>query len=344
MRDFYTLTELGRARRLRPMAFAALAHYDLDVRRVTLVTNSTNGIFRIDTTGGEKFVLRISLPGELGHSREQTLSELIFVDALSGDPSVNAPTPLRSRDGELVVTVAVDGVPEPRNCVVFRWLPGGNIGDRMTGQNLERYGELSAHLHWFAGAWTPPADFTLDYVYDTPFPYRDHVRIFNDEYRSLLPDGRHDLFTEAVTRGTALASRLKQSEPARVIHGDLHMWNIMLSRGKLYVFDFEDMLWGWPVQDIGTTLYYLFGEDNFEEMAQSFRQGYERVCPWPEREPGEVNTCMAMRAVNLANYVLADPSPEWQVLQDGYFRRTEGRLRALLYGDDFRIEDYPLTG
>ena len=57
MKDFYALTTRGRALRLRRMALAALERYDLDVRRVRLLTNSTNGIFRVDTAE-TKYALR----------------------------------------------------------------------------------------------------------------------------------------------------------------------------------------------------------------------------------------------------------------------------------------------
>ena len=49
MKDYYTLTNRGRALRLRQLALAALADYDLDVKSVRLITNLFNGIFRVDT-------------------------------------------------------------------------------------------------------------------------------------------------------------------------------------------------------------------------------------------------------------------------------------------------------
>ena len=62
MKSFSTLTVLGQARRLRTLALNALQSYDLDVARLRLVTNEFNGIFRVDTTDGQKFILRVTLP------------------------------------------------------------------------------------------------------------------------------------------------------------------------------------------------------------------------------------------------------------------------------------------
>ena len=53
MKGFSEPTVRGRARRFRLMALQALEHYDLDVVRVRLVTNETNGIFRVDKAIGK---------------------------------------------------------------------------------------------------------------------------------------------------------------------------------------------------------------------------------------------------------------------------------------------------
>lgn len=58
MRDFYELTGRGRVRRMRQLAAAALAHYSLRVERMRLLGDGWNYVFRLDTAGGEKFVLR----------------------------------------------------------------------------------------------------------------------------------------------------------------------------------------------------------------------------------------------------------------------------------------------
>mgnify|MGYP001412571599 CR=1 FL=1 len=59
------LTVRGQARRLRPLALAALRQYDLDVVRLRLITNNFNGIFRLDTAAGQKYILRVALPARV---------------------------------------------------------------------------------------------------------------------------------------------------------------------------------------------------------------------------------------------------------------------------------------
>ena len=111
MKPFAELTYRGRALRLRRMALAALEHYDLAVRRVRLVTNEMNGIFRVDTMDGQKYILRVTDPSGC-HDLEEIRSEMMWLAALRRDTDLGVPEPLTTRDGALVTTVEVPGVPE----------------------------------------------------------------------------------------------------------------------------------------------------------------------------------------------------------------------------------------
>ena len=125
-RPFYSLSNRGQARRLRALALEALKLYDLPVDRLRLITNSFNGIFRVDTRDGRKLVLRVTWP-EGGHSREGTCAEMAWLDALSRQTSLRVPRPAAARSGELVVEAAADGVPQPRLVTIFSWVDGINL-------------------------------------------------------------------------------------------------------------------------------------------------------------------------------------------------------------------------
>ena len=82
MKPFYELKPQGRIRRLRVLAQAALQNYDLSVANLRFMSDGWNYVFRVDTTGGEKFVLRITRPGK---SSEDVGSEMMWLDALRRD-------------------------------------------------------------------------------------------------------------------------------------------------------------------------------------------------------------------------------------------------------------------
>jgi Ser/Thr protein kinase RdoA (MazF antagonist) len=328
LKPYFDLTGRGRALRLRHLALKALEQYDLDVSRVRLITNETNGIFRVDTATGEKVILRVTLP-EGGHDLDGVLGEMVWLDALSRDTDLSVPRPMAAKTGELVVQVACAGVPQPRFCAVFGWVAGTDLADHLTPNNVRKLGELSARLHAHAATFRPPAGFSI-LRFDKVFPFPEPVVLFQDEHRHLFPPERRAVYERAIAWAQGAIDRLQASgEPMRVIHGDLHQWNVRVYRGILSAIDFEDLMWGWPVQDIATTLYYFLGP-NFQELRAAFRQGYTRHSPWPERYPGEIGAFIAARGVGLVNFLLHDPDPDWQAQVPAFVEGVEGRLRMLL--------------
>src|SRR4029077_14250814 len=65
----------------------------------------------------------------------------------------------RSRDGSFVVLADDAVVPEPRTCVLLRWLEGRFADRRLRPVHLHRVGILEARLHEHAARWAPPRGF-----------------------------------------------------------------------------------------------------------------------------------------------------------------------------------------
>lgn len=329
MKPYHTLTEHGQARRLRLLALQALQQYDLPVKRLSLVTNDFNGIFRLDLEDRQKLILRITLP-EGGHNLDHVAAEMDWLAALARDTQLSIPRPVPARDGTLVVEASAGGVPEPRTCAIFTWVPGTNLARHITPGNLSRLGTLMASLHTHALSYRPPAGLSL-LRFDGVFPFPEPLVLFDERYRIFLPASRRAIFERAIGWAQSAIDRLKASgEPMRIIHGDLHQWNVRYYRGVLSPIDFEDLMWGWPVQDIATTLYYFIDSPDYASLRKAFQQGYTQHIPWPERQQGEIDAFIAARAVGLANFILNDPNPKWKDQAIGFFQRIEDRLRQLI--------------
>lgn len=329
MKDFYELTNRGRALRLRRMALAALARYDLDVAWLRLVSNDFNGVFAVKAEDGEKYILRICL-AEGGHSLAEIRSEMMWLAALRRETSLGVPRAVATRDGELVTKVEVTGVPEARYCTLFGWLPGPDLAERLTLNNVTSLGALSAHLHRHAASFIPPPDFWIRTA-DSAFPFGEPVILFNEAHRGLIRADRRRVFEAALARVEHTIDGLYSSgEPLRILHYDLHQWNVKLFRGQLHPFDFEDLKWGYPSQDIAITFYYFQDHEQYPALREAFRRGYTRHSEWPEGTPGEIDALVAGRGLELANFVLQDPDPDWQAQAPVFLERTEARLRAFL--------------
>jgi len=328
MKPYASLTEHGQARRLRRLALNALQIYPLNVARVRLITNDMNGIFRVDTGDGCKFVLRVTMP-ECGHNLDHVAAEMDWLAALARDTSLSVPCPLPARDGRLVVEASADGVPQSRLCAVFSWVRGKDLAEDMSEVNIARLGELMAQLHLHASGYQPPKQLNL-LCFDRPFPFPEPVVLFDDLFAALVPPQRRAVFESAIAWAQGSIDRLQASgEAMRILHGDLHQWNVRNFRGVLSPIDFEDLMLGWPVQDIATTLYYLLDE-NFAMLRAAFQEGYTRRCPWPERHPGEIDSFIAARGFGLANFILNDPNPGWRTQAPEFIERVEKRLRMLM--------------
>lgn len=331
MKPYATLTTRGQARRLRGLALAALQGYDLDVSRLRLVTNDFNGIFRLDTRQGEKYILRVTLP-EGGHDRDHVAAEMAWLEALSRETTLSVPRPVPAQDGALLVEAGAQGVPEPRLCAVFGWVPGRDLAEHLTPANIYKLGALLAQLHAHAAHFRPPHGLAL-LAFDRVFPFPEPVILFEERFAHLVAPERRALFELAITAVQRAIERLQASgEAMRILHGDLHQWNVRCYRGLLSPVDFEDLMWGWPVQDIATTLYYLLDRQDYAELRRALQQGYQQHIDWPERWAGEIDVFIAARALGLANFILNDPNPSWRIQAGEFIQRTESHLRRLIGG------------
>ena len=86
--------------------------------------------------------------------------ELAREAALRRETGLVVPEPVVARDGSLVQTVAVDGMPEARHCVLFRWVEGHFLRARPTWRPLRQAGAFLARLHEHAERFIPPKGFT----------------------------------------------------------------------------------------------------------------------------------------------------------------------------------------
>lgn len=328
-KPYAELTERGQARRLRALALEALQQYDLAVARLSLVTNDMNGIFRLDTRDGQKLILRVSLP-EGGHNLDHVAAEMDWLDALARDTRLSVPRPIPARNGALVVQASAAGVPSPRLCSIFTWVPGTDLAGHISPQSVAQLGELMAELHAHAAHYQPPTGLAL-LRFDRVFPFPEPVILFEERFAEILPPERSALYRQAISWAQTALERLQASgEPMRILHGDLHQWNVRYHRGVLSPIDFEDLMWGWPVQDIATTLYYFLDPKTSPSLRAAFQEGYTRRSPWPERYPGEIDAFIAARGVGLVNFILNDPNPRWRNQAADFAARIEKRLRRMM--------------
>jgi len=304
MKPFKQLTNRGQAKRLKPLVLNALAQYDFEVSSIQLVGMFTNAMFRLRTKSGESYIMRVCQPE--WRTKTDLISEIAWLQALSQDTNIRAPEPKATRTGDFIVESTTDGVPEVRRCVVMSWIPGALLETRLNEENLQKMGVLFARLHEHGAAFIPPNNFTkrkMDSIYARGEP------------DLLFSDASHDAFTpttRTILEQTdqkvkeAFAQLYNDPQGLQIIHNDLHHENIKIYRGQLYPFDFEDTIWGYPVQDIAMALQDLMVDvtgEAYDPYQKAFQKGYESRRMWPENYEGQIDTFRVGRMLWVANYV-----------------------------------------
>lgn len=309
------------------MALTALDEYDLPITRVRLLTHHFNAIFRLDASDGSKYVLRINIPGM--RRPGEIRSEALWLDALRRDTSLGVPRPLANRQGELVTTVSTPGVPEPRHCVIFDWVPGRDLRHAISPQHYGLLGAFTARLHTHAAGWTPSS--ALDLKTHTGIFLFESRPFFWEAGEEFMPPGRAAVVREAVGRIEAMLDELyRTSGPPVILHADLHQNNLRLHRGVMHALDFDDCLLGHFVQDVGITFYYIQDHPEFDALFAAYRRGYEAHRPWPETRPGQISGMLAARELLLAQFLFTSDNPRYRGVLPQFLARTEKRLRTYL--------------
>jgi len=297
--EYARLTGRGKLRRLRGLAEEALARYDLDVADVRFHCFATNLLYRIRTSTGERFVLRLASPG--WRTLEDLKAEAMWLAALREETDVGAPFVLPSQSGERVLPMTGFGVPQTWYATLMTWIDGRLLVHHLTETNLKKMGRLFALLHIHGASWKPPRDFTKkrfdaflsrgepDMLFEGPALSRAHA----EDFRTLTSA------RDWVEREYASLS----DADLRVIHCDLWHENIKLDRGELRPFDFEDTIWGYRLHDIAMGMLDLLetvGSARYPALLSAFRGGYESLLDWPA---GNLEVLQIGRMLWLLNYV-----------------------------------------
>ena len=303
MKPFNELTRRGKLRRLRNLAVKVLAAYDLRVQWIKFLADDTNTSFKVRSLAGENFVLRIYSDEETTLAENQ--AEVYWLQALKRDTDLNLAEPVSRMDGESITLACVDGVPGEKRCVLFKWVPGRVLEKSLNPQNYFKLGVSMAKMHDHAQALKPLPDFIQPKKWDRAFYYPNEPVVYNDPaYKHLFGSQQIALIDQVIALADAEFARLYADHDGQIlIHGDLHYWNVNLYQGELYIMDFEDVMLGYPVQDVAITLYYGRHRYDYRDLRGAFQQGYTSCRQWPVDRSGQIETLQSARMINFINYV-----------------------------------------
>jgi Ser/Thr protein kinase RdoA (MazF antagonist) len=339
---FDELSRGGQIRRMRRLARAAVDRYAVDPARITPLMAGYNTTFRVDSATGERYVLRIQRTG--GPSAAMVSSELAWLAALRRDTDLVVPEPVSTRDGALSTVVECEGVPEPRICVLYRWVDGRFAGDRLTAAHLARVGVFAARLQVHGAGFARPAGFDrgpVDHVTSFGRTRDDNLSPEVAAHAAALVDDVHPagggwIAAAVIDRARAARDVLGRGpEVFGLIHADLHQENYLFHRGEVRAIDFDDCGDGLYVYDLAVTVSEVQHLPHHPALRAALLAGYRSVRPLAAEHEPLIDTFVALRRLQLMMWAVEwRTQPMFRDIWTAEVTRTMRWLRTFLEGHD----------
>ena len=321
MSSFAELDTDAQVALLTEHATEVLKHYELgEVTEIESINHEDNSTFAVRCADGTRFALRINVNSP--RSAANALAELQFINHLRVNTDLNFASPIANKSGDFFTEVANDAIGKPLLSVLFSWLEGEELGDEPTEEQNFALGAAMAKMHDAA------AGFELSEGAELP-NLRDVLwltdNLLTTEVSKLSAEDK-SLVQSALNKIDGVVEGLFERDSVRLIHADMHGWNLMWHDGALSVFDFDDCGIGLPIQDLYTALYYL---DTAEQDA-ALKAGYASVRPIPEHTEFEAKALLLQRRIILLNYLFETSTPEHREILPKYTVETMRRINEFL--------------
>ena len=283
--DFYEIGIDARAARMELLALQALKAWDITDCQPKLIKIRENAVFRVTRADGFDAALRIHRYNY--HSDAALQSELNWMRALHQD-GIDVPAIIPVSSGALFVTASVDGVPEPRQVDMVKWLDGAPLGTIEDGLSdtigdithaFTQVGRLVAQLHNHAARWRRPEGF-VRHAWDTDgltgeAPLWGKFWEFpglNKEQKRLMEQAR-------ITARRALVEIGEAGQTYGLIHADFNFDNILIRDGRVMAIDFDDCGAGWHLFDLATISILFLGTELYDMVQRAVIDGYRQKRP-----------------------------------------------------------------
>lgn len=254
---------------IETLAQEAAAHWGGTPLR--LIRNRENAVFEMRLPSGRRAALRLH---RQGYQPEAAIRSELWWCAALAERGVAVPAALPDREGRLLVALSTG-----RAASAIDWLEGEPLGEAGVPfvtplpLLLDRHralGRLIRRLHDTTAGLTLPPDFRRPrwdvdgLTGESPFWGRfwDHPAAA-PEQRAVLVRARH-----------ALRERLSALPGVQLVHADVLRENVLVNGSSVFLIDFDDSGWGFPLYDLGTTLSQNLYEPAYAEIRDALMEGY----------------------------------------------------------------------
>lgn len=317
---FSELSTLRQLAQIRPYAMVFATRFGLRPVKMRVANHGYNTTFRVTNEDGQDYALRVNINSV--RQPEELRAEVAWVGSLAGleCPIVAVPKP--ALDGEFVQFADWPWSDRRLAAVCYTWLPGRTIRGAASVQIATLVGQATRELHAHAGSLVLPGGARFHEIPGALFgrpldlgPCAESI--------DLGP------FREVAARAEEVYRKLR-IQPRIPIHFDLHFGNMKFGRDRVYVFDFDDAVLGWPAIDSSVTHYYWRAKPNSLELDKAY---WATGVMSPEAQgitAAEHEMLVAARGVFLANELVQMVTSDVQAVTPRFIKTTELRLTDFL--------------
>lgn len=337
VKPFADLSYTGQVKRLKQLARSALDKYDLGQVRLISLGHGENTTFKVEAQSNKSsqnshdnrwYALRIYRHNK--HTPAAIQTELLWLVSLRQDTNLIVPKPVPTQEGALMAIAQAPGVPEPRCCALFHWLPGRTLDLGFSTKAMEQIGRFLAQLHQYSQQFVPPAGFVRPRLDENEL-LRVPISLPTESEEIIPPAEQAVLEAIANQIREQMHCLEQQPESFGLIHGDLHHHNCKFHRGEVQVFDFDDCGWGYYLYDLAITLYYLRDRQEFSPLQQALFRGYQQVRSLPTQHETCLKALMAARRIHLLrDLLLRQDNPKLRALTPKFVASSVEELEKLL--------------
>lgn len=308
MKPYNELTRLGRLRRMRQLAEAALEEYGLGGAPLVFHVQAGNTLYRVydpdpqaarsndDLFEPGQYLLRIYQPG--WQTPEAIELELAWLAAMRQEAGLPVPEPIPRLDGGLLTRIATSGIPESRSCSLLRWVKGRLLPNYGQPEHSRAQGRLMARMHNFTQQWQqhlPPGKSKRHYDWDGLFMNDPEIGLPSGKSWEYLPPDWVEPF-EAVARQFRQLMEAWGTGPEvyGLIHADMGAdANLLYWHGQPRPIDFDGSGFGYWMYDLATAVAHRIGTPDYIRSWEALFAGYTAHRSLPEAQFGQLDLFMA---------------------------------------------------
>lgn len=314
VKSFKELTRRERLFRIRKIARDALMAYGMNDATLKFIQYNENFIYRVDLPDRSKkypkgnpyhpnrYVLRLHAWDE----REKINSEMIWLEALTGEEGLPVPKPVSALDGKKVVYVDSSELSKGKCVTLLRWMNGRKLDKGTRPIHLKALGRVMAKLHNFSARWRPPEGFIRPHWNWEAQLGESVFKISRETLIDSMPIKYQEPFRIVSQRAKDSLIELGEGIDAfGLIHADLYPENVLYNGGQAYPIDFEDGGYGYWIWDIAVALCTWAWKAGWEQMRDAFFKGYSEIRPLPDMHWADLDLFIAAQYATMAYWASA---------------------------------------